>query len=217
MTTTTAGGASASGATIDYSVPGTITVTNLVVSPTGTTGGFKLSSTITDSNSPGTTVATIDLSSLTIVNQSGATNTLKILNGDTGFTSPTGATGSLESSISASASGQNTGTATVVWSSFFDNTNAQFGTQQGIPGEPVTLTIAPGKTKSSDLTGSVGPVTAPYSLTESASITLAAGDKTTDLSGVTTLTVPVPAGIALVLSGMPVLGLGWWRARRNKK
>jgi hypothetical protein len=225
-TYSTAGGASVSGATMNgvalsggtfTPVAGTMTISGLVISPSGTTGGFKVNTTVTDSNSPGSSVATIDFSSLSIKNQSGASGTLSVLNGDTGFTSPTGAKGTLESSISASAAAANGSNATVKWASFIDTTNAQFGTQQGIAGEPVTLTIAHGGTKSSDLFGSVTPTPTPYSMTEQLSITLANGDSLTDLSGVTNLTVPVPAGIALVLSGMPVLGLGWLRARRNKK
>src|SRR5262245_52389413 len=63
-TTSTSGGASTSGATFSNTPSGQITIDNLVVSPTGTTGGFTMAVTIATSNSPGGAVASLTIESL---------------------------------------------------------------------------------------------------------------------------------------------------------
>jgi len=217
QTTTATGGATVNG-TIDYSVPGEISFLNVVVSTAGTTGGFKISSTIADSNSPGSpSAATLSLSSLKILNQDTVTpaafSTLTITTGDTGFTSPAGdPTAPVTSTISATANGSNAHNATVSFNSYLDNTDTQFGTQQSVT--PISLTVKPGQSQSDNKTSFLNAATSPYSLTQVAQITLWKGESLTDGSSGTTLATPAPAALLLALSGMPVLGLGL-RIRRR--
>src|SRR5262249_47009618 len=159
--------ADVSNAAISYAAS-KITIHNLVVSPTGTTGGFSIDATVAISNSPGSaTVAKLSLSSLTILNQTGVdgNSTLTITTGDTGFTSPVQNPVNLKSTISATADGGNSSNATVVFNSYLDTTNTQFGTQQGAP--TITLNgIAPGESQSLNTFASVNAATTPYSLTQ---------------------------------------------------
>jgi len=215
QTVTSSGGASTAGASFNFSA-GTVSINNLTISPTGATGGFKISATIADSNSPGGKVATIDTSSLSILNQTGTAgnSTLVLTTGDTGFTSPSGPSVGLTSTISATAAGTNSANASVLFNSYLDTTNAQFGTQQGTP--TILLSpLSPGSSLSGDTSAALTGTPSPYSLTEVAKITLANGDKLTDLSSGTTV-VPAPAGLALALTGLPLLGLGGWLRRRKQ-
>jgi hypothetical protein len=223
-TVTTSGGASVSGASIDTSTAGSIGINNLTVSTSGTTGGFKISATIADSNSPGTPdAATIDLSSLRIKNQnSGAgSGTLTVTTGDTGFTAPVGQV-NLTSTMSATASGLNAQNASVTFNSCLDQTNTQFGTSgSGVTGTPtINFTVAPGNSGPPNPPGpnSYAVLTVsqtPYSLTQVAQFTLANGDVLTDGSSGTTVTSPAPAGLVLALTGLPCLLLGRWLRRRE--
>jgi hypothetical protein len=212
--TTVSGGASQGTAFVDYSTPGTISVLNLKVGPDAT-HYFLVSATIADSNSPGTpTVATIDLSSLTIQNKTGASNTLSITTGDTGFTAPVGTSVAVNSTISATAGGTNGSKATVIFNSYLDTSNAQFGKQQGTP--TINLTIAPGASQSDNSGADLNAAITPYSLTQVAQISLANNDKLTDGSSGTTVTVPAPPALFLALSALPALGLPYVRRRRKR-
>jgi hypothetical protein len=220
-TTTTSGGASTSGATIDYSVAGEITVTGLVVSPTGTTGGFKISSTIADSNNPGTSkVAEITLSSLQMTNRSGSSGTLTITEGDTGFTAPAGNV-TLHSTISATASGLNLSDGTVVFNSYLDTNNGQNTTSgAGVNGtSTINLTIAAGNSKSGNADLTLSNIGTPYSVTEVGKFTLGGtsthNDQYTDGSTGTDVLAPAPSGLVLAASAV-LLTLPFLRRRRVK-
>jgi len=215
-TVTATGGASVSGAIITATAT-EIDILNLVVSSTGTTGGFKLSGSIADSNSPGTTVGTIDFSSLKVTNQTGVSgfNTLTIATGDTGFTSPVGNPITLTSSASVTASGTNSHNGSLVMNSYLDHTNTQFGTPAGGAAPTVTINpIAPGASGSGNTSALISG-SGTYSLTQIAQFTLWDGDKFTDIGGATTAAVPAPVGLAFVLSGVPFFGLGAWVRRRR--
>jgi hypothetical protein len=202
------GGASVGSALIDYSTPGTISIYNLTISNTGTTGGFKVKATIADSNSPGVNnVASIDLSSLTITNQTGVSgnSTLTMTTGDTGFTQPTGPNVTVTSTISGTTAGTNSANASIQFDSYLDTTNTQFGTQQLLIPTIHLDPIAPGSSQSGNSVGTLVGTPIPYSLTQVAQITLANGDKLTDGSSGTTVTAPAPAGLLLALSCIPVL------------
>ncbi len=210
------GAAMPAAGSIDFSTPGTITINSLTISPNGTTGGFAVSATIADSNSPGANnIASIDLSSLSIKNKTGITgnSTLTITSGDTGFTQPTSPPAVLlASTISATAAGTNSHSATVTFNSYLDTTNQQFGEGQGTP----TIALGPitaGNSASGNSLAYLSGTPIPYSLTEVETVTLANGDKLTDGSSGTTATAPAPTGLSLALSGLPVLGVFYLRRR----
>jgi hypothetical protein len=181
-----------------------------------TVGGFKVSASIADSNSPGgPLVASIDLSSLSIQNNTGiaGNSTVTITAGDTGFTLPTGNPSVLKSTASATAAGTNSKDASIAFNSYIDTTNAQFGTQQGTP--TINLDpVHPGASVSDNEFAGVNAVAA-YSLTQIEQITLANGDKLTDGSTGTTVFAPAPGGLLLALSGAPLLGIASWIRRRR--
>jgi hypothetical protein len=207
QTVSASGGASTSGAIITYKA-GQIKVWNLTISPNGSSGGFTIDATIAQSNSPGVNnVATIGLSSLDITNQTGVNgnSTLTITTGDTGFTQPTGSnTVGVTSTISATAAGTNSADATVIFHSYVDTTNKQFGTQAGTPG--ITFTVTPGNSNHDNSFAFLSGQPIPYSITQVAQITLANGDALTDGSSGTTVTAPAPASMMLALSALPILG-----------
>jgi hypothetical protein len=217
-TTSVSGGASIKGALIDYSTPGTISISGLTVSTSGTTGGFRVSATIADSNSPGSpTIANIDTSGLSIKNQTGVSgnSTLTITTGDTGFYGPTGINGTLMSTISGTAAGTNASTASFTFASYIDTTNTQFGTQQGTL--PITYaSVSPGTSQSGNASADVTPMPVPYSMSQVAQITLANGDKFADMSSSTTLTAPAPRGLVLAMTGLPFVLVVTWLRRQRK-
>jgi hypothetical protein len=208
---TYSGGAKSSGL-IYIASPTEVDITSLVVSPNGSSGGFKVTATVAESNSPGAeNVATLSLSSLKIVNQGATTGTLTVTTGDTGFTQPKQNPALLTSTMSATASGTNNATNSVVFNSYLDTTNTQFGQQQGSP--TITLSVAPGVSGSDNESAFVNASQTPYSLTQVAQFTLAGGNYFTDGSSGTTVTAPAPAGILLVLSGLPLACLFYLRRR----
>jgi hypothetical protein len=215
---TTSGGASIKGANIDTSTPGTINIFGLVVSPGGTKGGFSISATIADSNSPGTqTIALIDLQSLVIKNNSGSSSTLTITAGDTGFTQPNNPQLTLQSTIGATAKQSNQSNATIVFNSYVDGSNAQFGTAQGAP--TINLTVGPGHlSDSGNSYATVTNISIPFSLTEIAQVTLANGETLADGSSGVSVVTPEPSSMALAGFGaIAVLGYGWRRRKTHRR
>ncbi|AMV24255.1 hypothetical protein VT84_07655 [Gemmata sp. SH-PL17] len=107
--------------------------------------------------------------------------------------------------------GTSTGTATFTGQSWVDDANNLFG----IPGTFTTGSIVPGNGITPDFVGSfTGNV--PYSLTTQITIATEGRKEVNlgaDIDNVVTPT-PAPAGIVLVLSGLPLLGIARLR-RRN--
>lgn len=199
----------------DYAA-GTVSLNGIVISANGKTPGFTVSSTMSESNSPGSNdLATINTSSLSIKNQTGVAgySSLTITTGDTGFMSPHENTVSVLSSVGATAYGGNSASASVTFNSYIDTTNTQFGKQQGGLGIAL-VSIAPGGTQSGNFSEFLDASTIPYSVTNVVKYTLSNGDKFTDGSLATTVTAPAPAGFFLAVSGLPVIGLVFLR-RRN--
>lgn len=238
---TASGGASLNGATINgTAVSGTsysftvvnnkITISGLTVDPNGVsdsnTGGFNISASISKSNSPGnSTVGTISSSGLGILNQSGVSGngTLTMVTGSTGFTSPATNPVVLESTVSVSADATNSASASVVFNSYLNTNNSQFGTGSPGFGSPTVNLgpIAPGASASTpnppgfvSATGSPGAT--PYSIVQVGKYTLANGDDFFDGStGTSVVPTPAPGGLMLAIGALPALGVGAWFRRRS--
>jgi len=209
------------GAFVDTSTSGSINVYNLTVGKGATNGGFNVSASIAKSNMPGTpTVATIDMSSLSITNNSGVSGkgTLTMITGDTGFTAPQRPVATLVSTMSATAAGTNNDTADVTFNSYLDNSNHQFGTTgAGIQSTPaINLSgITAGTSKSDNQSAQVDASQIPYSLTQVERISLSSGDRLSDGSSGTSLMAPAPPGWLLACSGVPFLGAAYLRRQRR--
>jgi len=226
QTVSTFGGASTSGSTITYLSATKVRIVNLTIDPNAATDnnahGFNVSASVSTSNSPGTpTVAQITTSGLGILNQTGVAgnSTLIMRTGSTGFTAPATNPVILTSTASASADAGNLANASLVFNSFLNTTNTFLdgsGNWDGQYGAPtITLgPIAPGASASNN-SGAHWPLTStPYALMQQGQYTLGNGDQFFDGStGTAVLPTPVPSGLLLVLSGMPVLGLGAWLRR----
>jgi hypothetical protein len=211
------GGASPAGATITYG-PGSITIQNLTVSTTATTGGFLIQALSVTSGSPDGSTG-LHFSGGAFLNQTGVAGTsmLQMTVGDTGFNSPSGNPVTLTSDSSATADRANSASAQLAFTSYLDNTNTQFGTQQSSP--PVSLNLPPGVSGSGNSFPSVNASTTAYSLTDKTSITLVNLDAFQGIIGDTKVSAPsaapAPAGIVLALSGLPLLANGLLRQRRK--
>jgi hypothetical protein len=201
----------------------------------GTVGGlYNVVITVGNTNSPGTPGLAFDTQSNNTVTSlfTSGTHTLTVFVSSTGFTTPQSPPPTtLSSSFSAVA--LTGGTINYNFQSFADPTNRLFGGIPATPGLPVFPVPAPDTATpnlTSSTTGQAGtgvlansalfsPNGATYSLTNALSITTNAAFSLTNFSGNTRVTpnpVPVPAGLALALSGLPALGLGWLRRRRKQ-
>jgi hypothetical protein len=201
-------------------------------------GAFAVTLLSSSTNSPGDPSAggEVDLSTLSITNTSGATQTLQVWITSTGFTAPGGANSLVDvsSSIGGTFTFGATGSDKYVYQVTADQSvggGTDFG--KGITLSPTTLTFTAsgkkGKTSSfggdpaGDQTGEFQrPASDPsYSLSSFSTITLTGGASVNFGGTITTVDpdppeAPAPAGLVLVLTGGPPLGLvGWLRRRRR--
>jgi hypothetical protein len=101
---------------------------------------------------------------------------------------------------------------------FADKTNTLFGQQFA----STLLTFGPNGTSTSfSQDGEVDgfttlPGSQPYSLTFTETFTLAGNSSITLTGGNVQTAVPAPTGLVLVLSAVPILGLGFWRRRQKQ-
>lgn len=183
----------------------------------GTVGDFVIVGGFGFSTSPGSPVnALTQEANVLITNKNGATRTLHIDISAQDFTSPNSpppvdvedtVSGSL---VSGSVSGTFVGSA--------DAGNTLFGA--GFSPATLALTFsASGSSKSFAADGAAHgflPSGSPYSLTSMATYTVSGASSLTLTGGnIQTSPTPAPAGLILALSGLPVLGLGWVRRRRQ--
>lgn len=157
------------------------------------------------SNSPTTNPFGVDIGSLIASCNGGGclTDTLTVEVSDTGFTTPVGTNGFVNSySLTGSS-----GSPSTTQAAFFDTTDTIFG--QGGTICSVTLTSTNGKTCQGG--GPAGP--SPYSLTLVDTFAPGAGSYSSD-GNIITIKVPEPA--SLLLLGTGLLGFGFFVRRKNR-
>lgn len=157
----------------------------------------------------------LQLSSSSIVNQSGAPITIKLIASDTGFTPPIEA-------IKESASltfNQAVGSSASTLQFWADAANAQGANPNNTPGTLLdTVTGVPTTDPDSFAGTATSPFAAlaPFSMTEGASLNLVAGGSVTGFSQSAQSTpIPEPSTWAMLGIGLGVLGLLGWR--RNSR
>jgi hypothetical protein len=187
---------------------------------TGTTPHFSATIQVASSNQPGTPVmGELQITSLTLSNSDTVAHTLHIQLSDTSFANPPGSPLLLSSAIGGSYAGASPGGSNAEFRSWADATNALFG-HGTTTGPQLNSGPGPGPTFNADFTpGTATTLFArggAYSLTNQIDITLSGGTGADFAGSTATLpSVPAPAGLALVLSGLPLLGLG--RLLRRQK
>ena len=170
--------------------------------------GFGIAISVAASNSPGTpTAGLLQISSLLIENQAAGTGVLTITTSDTNYFLPTGPLMSLDSDVGGTFSIGSAIGNSVSFQSFADPNNAQ-------PAGPVStppmnfFKSTSATTESFSGSNSVNWVrnAGPYSLTNVAVVTLAAGGQV-NLSGTTTAVPEPTSALALAAMSAGLLGL----------
>jgi hypothetical protein len=184
------------------------------ITNTSIVGGFGIAISIAASNSPGTSTAgLLQISSLLIENQGSGTGSLTITTSDTGYTAPGGggSSMSLENDIGGTFSIGSAVGNTVTFRSFADPTNGQPAGSVSTP-SLVFLKSTTSTTESFSGSNSVNWIRGggPYSLTNVATVTLAAGGQI-NLSGTTTV-VPEPTSV-VALGALSAAAFGLRRRR----
>jgi hypothetical protein len=185
------------------------------INNTSTVGGFGVAITIAESTSPGnSTAGLLQISNLSIQNQSSGTGSLTITVSDNNYTAP-GAGGvpmTLESDIGGTFSKGAAIGNTVTFQSFADPANGQPTALNPTP--LLSFSKATSSTTESFSGSNQGGFTraaGPYSLTNVTTITLAAGGQV-NISGTTTASaVPEPASLGVLALG------GLLAARRRRR
>jgi hypothetical protein len=195
-------------------------------------GSFLVSGSVASTNSPGATaggltVASIQTSSFSVVNNSGAEHSQYIRVGDTGFTQPTG---NVQWSYVVGGTLNGTGAVTNWAWDVTDNKQlggtgaSPFGTNNPATNTAAAITLVAGLPYSSfpasGLSGTTNVGAGPYAKTLEFDVTLGAGSsliqRSNLLSNINTTAVPEPGSMALAFSGLSVLGLVGWRRLGRK-
>jgi hypothetical protein len=172
------------------------------LSVTASVGTYLLDVSATLSNAiTGSLPAKLSVNSQVEAIGGSGTSSLTITASDGGFTAPTTPFGAMTTGVSA---------VNILGLSDSETDVSQLGATVG-----TTLSLGAGDTAATPVTNTVPIPGSPYTLQNTLTITGAAGDTlqgqaTTDVSP-----VPVPAGMVLGLSGMPVLCLGYLLRRRQ--
>ncbi len=183
-----------------------------VIITSGVTGGTTINVNV-GSSKPFTGSAAAPELSLGFVLLQGpfaSAKTITIEVTDTGFT-PLNTGGGFTASIGGTLS---PGNSTVTYDAFASATNAEYS-QTG-----TTVQVGPFSGPSIAFSGQgflANPASDPYSLTSFVTVDLVASGLTGyDVSGNAKITaVPAPAGVALLMTGLPLLGVGAWFRRRT--
>jgi hypothetical protein len=175
-------------------------------------GAFEVWILTGTSNSPGTTVGQLDISSVFLRNTSSEQATLTIRMTDTDFTSP-----EPPLKLDSLMTGQVLiGSATISFQSFADDGNTEFGTQFATPVKSASI-VAAGTPIDFSLHGTNAPFnfSGTYSLSNETKFTLSAGAIINVSGGKTTLVTPEPTSMAIwAASFVGIFGLTRLRRRR---
>jgi hypothetical protein len=191
---------------------------NMVISINSFTfGDFTLNMSFAKSNSPGGTQALVQQGNGLLDNNATGSRTLTISVSSTDFSSPISPP---PLNVISKASGT-AGTADVsgTFTSYVDTTNALFGTKVGT--DTISFNTAQtGGVYSQAIKYYPFSPTSAYSVSDVGVYTLTGGSggnpgEVTISGGNTTVMVPAPTGLLLALTGLPLLGLGWWCRRRR--
>jgi hypothetical protein len=183
------------------------------VSFTGTFGDFSVK-VFGGSSDNGATLSDLLGSNTSVKNLSGATHTLHLWVTQTDYTLPAGTPLIVESGLGGSVNIP-TLTMTNIFQAWADKNNNLFGTSDFTNG-PQTATPS-GSTFDTGSAFGLFTRTGNYSVTSVANFELTGGAQANFSDHVNLTPTPEPATLAMLLAGMPVLGFGWLRARRNKK
>jgi hypothetical protein len=191
----------------------------------GSLGGFDITVFLSTSNSPGTPYfAQLTVGTLDLINTLGTSNSISIQAVDQGYMSglpnvPMGLVSSVSGMVTQSAGD----TSTIGFQSYADAANngpATFPFATAFQTNPLTasLTGVDGSSQGFSLTtrkfGFTDPAQ-PFSMASKLDITLAGNANLNAVSGKTEMVVPVPASLALALTGLPCLGLAYGVRRRR--
>ncbi len=188
------------------SAVGTISITNL------TFGNFLVTVQTSVSNAAqGVLPATVTTTVTVFNNDAGVTHTLDILTSDSGFTTPGGGTKVAMKSTLADTS------------PIQDPTDTFLSTIGSTSGTMLTSTTSP---SSASVVDSETAPPSPYTLENmltltnvGAALSNGQGNANSEIQAVGTTSVsavPAPAGLVLLLTGLPLLGLGGLLSRRRK-
>jgi hypothetical protein len=232
------------GLVVDVPNPATpLNPNSMLYGVTTADGLFSITGTAL-SNNPGTAggaLLTLGNTSQITTNSSLGGNTygIEIVLSQTSFTAPTTTPLSLSSSSSGTIGGTAPGTLSVTsnYQGDLDPTNTLFGNGAGaVITPPTTNPIASQSTAvitgtasgTGTFTGTFGPGTSsklvpsttPFSLQDVQTFFVTASNGSLDTFGATDSTtasaVPGPAGVVLVIAGLPILGFGTWMRRRRQ-
>jgi len=168
-----------------------------VISFSGSFGDFNVQVTTGSSNSTsGTQPAQLTINSLSITGAS--SSSLRLTLTDTGFTAPSSGLAGVRNQLSSTQIPQGT---TVTYQSTVAGTATPQLSLNGVGGVVGFASVNIGAT--------------PYTITSVTNLTLGAAG-TVQMTGITQVAVPAPAGVVLALTAVPFLGLGSWLRRRKQ-
>jgi len=155
-------------------------------------------------------------STVKVTNNNGATKTLKLYITQTDYTLPEGNPLTDQSSLGGSIN-QGTLGLTNIFQAYADKNNNAFGTSDFTNGPQSATSQPPSAYSTGTATGLFSRLPTNYSLTSVVTFTLSGKGSANYSSQENVTGVPVPAGVVLALTGLPVLGIGWLRRRLKKR